>query len=59
MTAALLAGWMVVRPSALAATFLPVAAAGRSLDQSVSLYKSIAFWRVTLRFVSSEMPSNC
>jgi len=39
--------------------FLPVAAAGRSLDQSVSLYKSIAFCRVTLRFVSSEMPSNC
>jgi hypothetical protein len=36
-----------------------VAAAGSSLDQIVSLYKSIAFWRVTLRLVSSEMPSNC
>ena len=29
------------------------------LYQSASLYKSIAFCLVTLRFVSSETPSNC
>jgi hypothetical protein len=32
---------------------------GRLLHQIASLYKSIAFCLVTLRFVSSEIPSNC
>ena len=36
-----------------------VADAHSCLHQSDSLYKSMAFCRVTLRLVSSEMPSNC